>query len=160
MGKPPEKRSTPTSQSEVTDGDPLAAELAKRLSSLLPGRERAQVIAQVTSLVLEERFSGPLPHPRHLQQYDDILPGLGRELVDMAHNSLAHSQELQAEAMRADIADMKEARRLGFAALLVLIIGAIICGAMGKDTIALALLGAGVIGTIGQVIRGRGRNSE
>ena len=78
----------------------------------------------------------------------------------MVESNLAHSQELQSRALDADIADMKEGRRLGFAALVILMIGAIVCGLLGKDTIALALLGATVIGTIGTLIKGRGKNGD
>jgi len=117
-------------------------------------------VAQVTSIVQEERFSGPLPHPKHFKQYDDALPGSGQELLDMAKSNLRHAQDLQAKALQADIDDMKEGRRLGFAALVILMIGAIICGLMDKDTIALALLGATVLGTITHLIRGRGKNGD
>jgi len=78
----------------------------------------------------------------------------------MAKSGLAHSQDLQSRALQADIDDMREGRRLGFAALVILMIGAIICGLMDKDAIAYTLLGATVIGTIGQLIKGRGKNGD
>lgn len=160
MGKSPEKRSPPSNLPAAAEADPVADEIAKRLSSLVPPAQRAQVVAQVTSIVQEERFSGPLPHPKHFKQYDDALPGSGQELLDMAKSNLRHAQDLQAKALQADIDDMKEGRRLGFAALVILMIGAIICGLMDKDTIALALLGATVLGTITHLIRGRGKNGD
>lgn len=154
LGKPPEKLNLPTNSSK--DGDPFAEELAKRIGSIVSGPQRNQVIAQVVSFVKEERFSGPLPHPKHFGEYDAHVPGSGNRLLAMVEGNLQHSQELQTRALEADIDDRKEGRRLGFAALVILMIGAIICGILGKDMIALALLGATVVGTIGTLIKGRG----
>lgn len=157
MGKPPtERRIPPTNLPAEVENDPVAEEIAKRLGEILPKGHRAQVIAQITALVTEERFSGPLPHPRHFGEYEKHLPGSGDRMLGMVENNLAHAQALQEKALQADIDDMKEGRRLGFAALVILMIGAIICGMMGKDMIALALLGATVVGTVGQLIKGRG----
>lgn len=160
MSKPPEKRNPPTNVPARVEIDPVVEEITKRISNLIPVQQRAQVVAQVISLVKEERFSGPIPHPKHFEEYERILPGSGRELLDMAKSNLTHSQDLQSRALGADIDDMKEGRRLGFAALVVLMVGAIICGLLNKDTIALALLGATVVGTIGQLIKGRGKNGD
>lgn len=159
MGKQPQKRPSPSSVERV-EIDPFAEEIAKRVSSLVPPGQRAQVVAQVTALVQEERFSGPLPHPKHFADYEQALPGSAAELLAMAKSNLKHMQDCQAKSLQADIDDMKEGRRLGFAALVILMLGAIVCGALGKDAIAFALLGATVIGTIGQLIKGRGRNGD
>lgn len=159
MGKQPENQNSPATE-PTADFDRFADELAKRVAALVPGPQRTQVVAQVIALVKAERFSGPLPHPKHFKEYDDALPGSGDRLIGMVERDLAHAQVLQTKALEADIADMREGRRLGFVALVLLIGGAILCGAIGQQTIALALLGASVIGTIGTLIKGRGRNGD
>lgn len=159
MGKQPEKQSLPATK-QPADVDRFADELAKRVAALVPGPQRTQVVAQVIALVKEEKFSGPLPHPKHFKEYDDALPGSGDRLIRMVEQDLTHSQSLQTKALDADIADMKEGRRLGFAALVLLISGAILCGVIGQQTIALALLGASMVGAIGTLIKGRGRNGD
>lgn len=160
MAKAPEKSSQATDLRVATSSDPLADELAKRVAALVPPPQRTQVVAQVVALMKEEKFSGPIAHPKHLREYEEIVPGSGDRIIGMAEDDLKHTHELQNRALAADIADMREGRRLGFVALLILIGGAIGCGLMGKDTIALALLGASVIGTIGTLIKGRGRNGD
>lgn len=106
-------------------------------------------------MVSEERFSGPIAHPKHLREYEQICPGSADRIIKMAEGQLEHAQSIQDKALTGDIADTKAGRWFGFAALMVLIIGAIICGVLGKDTIALALLGTGALGTIGAFIKGR-----
>jgi len=36
------------------------------------------------------RFSGPLPHPSVLREYDGVVPGLSREIVDQWKGETAH----------------------------------------------------------------------
>lgn len=160
MAKQPGKQTPPTDPVPTANGDPFASELAKRVGALVPTGQRDQVIAQVTSLVTEERFSGPIPHPRHLAEYDKIVPGSAAQIIQMAHDNLCHNQNLQSQALSADIDDTREGRRLGFAALVILMVGAIVCGLVGKDAIALAMLGATVVGTIGRFIQGRAKSAE
>ena len=155
MAKAQDKTNLPTN-TRPTAGDPIAEEVNKRLSSLVPSGQRAQIVAQMTALVKEESFSGPIPHPRHLAEYEQIVPGSASMLINMAKSDLDHSHKLQERALDADISDMQQGRWLGFAALVILMTGAIVCGLMDKDMIALALLGATVVGTIGQLIKGRG----
>lgn len=159
MAKAPEKQNLPTSAS-AANVDPVAEEINKRLGSLVSASQRSQIVAQMTALVKEESFSGPIPHPRYLAEYDRIVPGSASMLINMAKADLDHAHRLQERALEADISDMQQGRWLGFAALVILMIGAIVCGLMDKDAIALALLGATVVGTIGQLVKGRGKNGD
>lgn len=139
--------------------DAFAEELAKRLNSIVSKDQRSQVVAQVVSLVTEERFSGPIAHPKHLREYEDICPGSADRIVRMAEQQMSHSQRMQETALQGDIQDMRDGRRFGFAALLALIVGAIICGALGHEVIALAFLGATAVGAVGALIKGRGNEN-
>lgn len=136
--------------------DPIAEELARRIGALVPAAQRAQVIAQVVSVVQQERFDGPIAHPRHLREYDQIVPGSADRIILMAEGALAHSQKLQDRALDADISDQREGRRLGFVALLLLIVAALVCGLTGHDALAAGFIGAGALGVVGSFIKGRG----
>ena len=156
MAKQPEnvsKKATP--QPNSSELDDLAKEVAKRIDALVPQGQRSQVVAQMVSLVQEERFSGPIAHPRHLREYDDILPGSANRIITMAENNLEHAHHMQRTAIAADVQDMKDGRRFGFAALIILILSALLCGSLGNNTLALAFLGAGALGVIGNFIDGR-----
>ncbi len=101
-------------------------------------------------------FSGPLPPPSVLKQYEQVLPGLADRIVTMAENEEAqrHAQnqlalkaeidlqksalEAEQEAMRAE---MKEAR---WGQVLAFCIGSLTIGAGAY----LALHGAQISGTI------------
>ncbi len=140
--------------------DSLSTAIARKIAPLLPHGTRAQVVAQVLSVVQSEQFSGPIAHPKHLREYEEICPGAADRIIGMAESEVDHSQLMQTAMLNAEIADNKEGRRLGFAALVILMMGAIVCGALGKDTIALALLGATMVGVIGTIIKGRSSNGD
>jgi uncharacterized membrane protein len=137
--------------------DELAQQIARRISNLVPQPQREQVVAQMVSLVSAERFSGPIAHPRHLREYEEICPGAADRIISMAEKNLEHAQILQTQAMASDIADVKAGRAYGFWALMAIIIAASWSAFNGQEGIALAFLGAGALGVIGQLIQGRRR---
>lgn len=59
---------------------------AKEFSALLDSRLRVYV---------EEFFSGPLPHPRILAEYEALSPGLTDRIVRMAERQAEHRQGLE-----------------------------------------------------------------
>lgn len=148
-------------ESPQGESDPFAEEIAKRIGSLVGKEQKGQIIAQMVSLYKEERFSGPIAHPKHLREYEEILPGSADRIVNMAESSLSHTQELQAIALGADIEDMRGGRRYGFAALVLLIGGAIVATFLKAPILAGLFLGTGALGTIGVLVRGAlGKNGK
>jgi len=114
----------------------------------------------MVSLVQQEKFSGPIAHPKHLREYEDILPGSANRIIEMAEGNLKHAQTVQLRALEADVEDIKAGRRFGFAALLVLIFCALVCGYLKNNTLALAFLGTGAVGTVVAFIKGRSGGDE
>ncbi|WP_185829282.1 DUF2335 domain-containing protein [Sphingomonas ginkgonis] len=106
-------------------------------------------------LVAEERFSGPIAHPRHLREYESILPGSADRIISMAESNLQHNHDMQRMALDGDIKDTRDGRLYGFLALALLIVGAILSAYLGHEKLAIAFLGAGALGTVGAIIRGR-----
>lgn len=139
MAKPPDKSLEKTSPPDA-DGE-LAQEIAKRVGSLVPAGSRAQVIAQVVSLVSEERFSGPIPHPRHMREYEEICPGSADRLIAMAEVSITHAQDLQRSALDGDISDVRAGRLYGLIALVALIIAATFAMYTDHEVVAGLFLG-------------------
>lgn len=165
MSKPPQKQTPkPSSAQPVSQRanaeDEFSQELVKRITALVPGPQREQVIAQVVSLATQERFSGPIAHPRHLRAYEDTCPGAADRIIAMAETDLAHTQNLQEKALTADIADQREGRRLGAAVLFVLVAVAAFLAATGNNVGAGLFLTASMLGAINQIIKGRGSNGS
>lgn len=138
--------------------DRLAEELSKRIENLVPKPQRAQVLAQVMSVVHEE-FSGPIAHPKHLREYEDICAGAADRIISMAERNLAHAHTMESQDLTAHYADIRAGRIIGFMALLAVLALSGFMAYLGKDTIAAAVLGVGVLGVIGHLIQGKKKDS-
>lgn len=159
MPKEP-KRNLPNKETLPDEADQFAIEIAKRVGAIVGKEHQSKIVAQVLSVYRQERFSGPIAHPKHLREYEEILPGSADRIIKMAEGVVAHSARMQEKALDADIQDQKIGMRYGFAALLILIVCALITGLNGQTLIAGLFLGAGALGTIGTFVKGRFENGE
>jgi uncharacterized membrane protein len=50
-------------------------------------------------MVRQETFSGPLPPPEILGQYNEIVPGLADRIVKMAESQSSHRQKLESRVV-------------------------------------------------------------
>lgn len=62
-----------------------------------------QSVLKHIAFELREEFSGPLPHPRHLAQYDLVLPGAADRILSMAEQQQKHRMSLEKKVVEADI---------------------------------------------------------
>ena len=113
-------------------GSPNQSEIEIAVERALEGRVQKRdlhvVTKQIAQLVVAEQFSGPLPHPKHLREYDAILPGAADRILDMAEASLKQNIEANQKALEADIEDRRRGMRYGAGlfALLILCL-AVLC---------------------------------
>lgn len=90
--------------------------------------------------VHQESYQGPLPHPKILHEYDQIVPGAAERIICMAEDQAKHRQSLEKDAIGSDIRDGKRGLLFGFIIGIVAILSGTACIIWGHD-------GAG--GTIG-----------
>lgn len=131
-------------------------------SSAASSRER-----ELTVQLSEARFSGPIPPPSMLAQYDDIAPGLALRLVGHAEAEAQHRRSLENRMVEARIAESKanfaEARR-GQVFALVITMSALMAGsyvAVSGAPWAGGILGvAGIGGIVTTFILGRNLSGQ
>jgi uncharacterized membrane protein len=168
----PESSPTPTADSIQTIDlttvaappatDPAADEqLRKKVDAAIgqdigTGEARARVIERVVRTVTSEFYRGPLPHPRHLQSYERICPGLADRIVAMAEKAHERQENRLDRAMTYEYEDRRLGQHLGFMALVAVLIAGTICLLSGHEIIGSGLFGAAVIGTVvGTFVHGR-----
>lgn len=92
-----------------------------------------------------EIYSGPLPHPAMLEEYDRILPGGADRIFTVFEKQSAHRQEMETTFLNHRANESK----LGTICITVISIVMIVSGAMliysGKDASGLALIGTNVV---------------
>jgi uncharacterized membrane protein len=81
-------------------------EITKNVEAKVPSIKKlpqADKITMVETVVAQVAFSGPLPPPAMLDQYNRIEPGLADRIVAMAEKSLQHEQQVQSKMLDAEI---------------------------------------------------------
>jgi uncharacterized membrane protein len=101
-----------------------------------------------------QTFSGPLPPPESLQEYDNVVPGLAREIVDQWKDETAHRHKtidgLRAtdrEAMRLFHEGEKRGQRYALAAIVLVLAVVVISLLLDRPAVGIAgiLVGGGTL---------------
>ncbi|WP_076363071.1 DUF2335 domain-containing protein [Phaeovulum vinaykumarii] len=131
-------------------------EIERVLEGKLAKREIPEVKRRLTQLVVSEQFSGPMPHPKYLREYDDILPGATERILAMAERNLEHNIDMDQQVVRAEVADRTLGMYLGASLFGLLIVGAFAALFVTKTPVIPGLfLGTAAIGGVVAFIKGR-----
>src|ERR1035438_6518136 len=106
------------------------------------------------------QFSGPLPPPGILAQYNDVCPNGAERIIAMAEKQQEHRQELEHSVVHGNSFDQRLGLILGFIVMMSVAGAGLWCVAHGKDTAGLAALIASVGGPVAAFIYGRKKQSE
>lgn len=110
---------------------------------------------QQSLTAVKTEFSGPLPHPNLLQQYEEICPGFAERIVGSWEKETSHRHDLEKMVVDAEIEgqrnipkEIKRGQWLAFTlSLLFLLVGGFLAY-HGKEASGSIIGGAGFIGTI------------
>lgn len=143
------------SRQEVLPG--LEGVIDNQVGDMLPQGSRREIVRRITSVVYSEQFSGPIAHPRHLREYEDILPGTADRIVSMAERQSAHLIEMNKAAFEAEKEDRKRGMLFGLGAF-VLLIGCAFGSLFVTESpiIPGLFLGAAAVGGVALFVNGRG----
>lgn len=65
------------------------------LRSLMNEVQDETIKTTLMTIEQSEQFSGPLPHPEHMQQYKEIDESFPNRIVSMAESNLSHKQFIE-----------------------------------------------------------------
>ena len=92
-----------------SEGDAAAAETGREASS--PSRVQAVSI----------RWEAPLPPPALLERYDQVVPGLARQIAEQVKIEAGHVQELENNTLKASIRDRTRRQWMAFGGMMAII---------------------------------------
>jgi uncharacterized membrane protein len=94
-----------------------------------------------------QSFSGPLPHPEILRQFEQVSPGAADRIITMAEQQSFHRRELEKKVIESDVTRSRLGQILGFIiAIFGLVVSAVI--AVYGNAIAGTILGVGTIASL------------
>jgi uncharacterized membrane protein len=137
--------------------------VVKKIKQNPPSQSNSAPVAkQQEQTITQVAFTGPIPHPSVLQEYNDVLPGLAERIVTMAEAEATHRHEMDREVARQNELIIKEEfceRRigqfLGLGIAVLTISAAIFAIAHGAEKAAMVIGGATVVGLATVFVVGR-----
>lgn len=107
------------------------------------------------NLRYEEITVGPLPGPALLGQYEQVIPGLAQQIVDMAVREQRHRHEIERREVRQPYQLAINGQYLGFGVTILVLVVAVVFTALGFPAIAATLVGLDLVALVGLFIYGR-----
>lgn len=153
MGKVPAPAQNESSIGAVAT---IEERIERELKGKVLERDIPSVASRITKIAVSEQFSGPMPHPKHLREYDQILPGAAERILSMAERNLDHNMQSNRTALEAEIDDRKRGMYFGFFSLVFLIGGGFGSLFVTDNPIVPGIfLGTAALGAVGMFVRGR-----
>lgn len=106
---------------------------------------------------VRQEFSGPIPHPMLLQQYDQVIPGAAERILKMAENQSAHRMDLEKIVIRSDVTKSERGQVFGLGVAILGIIASIILGLAGHEIAAGIIGGSDLVSLASVFVFGRRR---
>ncbi len=101
-----------------------------------------------TAKLIQAEFSGPIPHPRILKEYDRIVPGAAARILKVAEDDAIHTREMEKRALEYKANEIKRGQIFGLVIGLATFSTAIISLYLGHEGAAMVLGGTTVVGLV------------
>ncbi|NIC43108.1 DUF2335 domain-containing protein [Aquabacterium sp. A08] len=109
---------------------------------------------EATRHLVAANWSGPLPPPDALAQFNDIIPNGAERIMGMVENEQAHRIDMDRKAMRAEIWDTLGGKLLGAVMTLAAMAGAVYTAYIGAHwAVSVAIVGVPIMALIGKFVR-------
>lgn len=154
--EPPQSEVTRDINLQEVPEDLLVQEMERRMEEM-SGGEREQVIQTITH---QQEFSGPLPPPPILQDYERIQPGFANRIVSMAEVQQSHRHNLEKKSVDAAIGVEARGQHYALAVSILIILGSLFLIANGKEISGTILAGGTLTGLAYIFITGRNKKVE
>jgi len=141
-------------QQQPADLTNLPDELATIIKAV-PINKRGEIATALVGIYSQVHYSGPIPPPDMLQQYDEIYPGLSKQIVDNAFSETTHRQGLEKDVVPHELSRLKRGQWFGFVIAILGIAAAVYLGAIGQTTVAAVLGGSTVLGLVTVFVIGK-----
>jgi len=120
----------------------------------MPTKRIAKPKSNSNALITAAAFSGPIPHPSILVQYNQIAPNAADRIIGMAEKQSDHRQEIEKKVINSEIINSTLGLLCGFLIGLSAIVGGVLCIMNGHSTGGVMVSGGGISGLAGVFVYG------
>ncbi|MDX2161350.1 MAG: DUF2335 domain-containing protein [bacterium] len=158
---PPADNSAST-ENESTDRStpPPIIEVPPQILEGLPEDKRESIRKEWQrsfGLMAVEVSSGPLPSPKVLKGYEEVLPGSAERILTMAEKQLDHRQKMESAVVYQGLSQARLGLIFGFIILLIVVVGAIGLLLLQRTLEGFALVITAAVGAAAILIRAQRR---
>ena len=123
--------------------------------------EIRSIVHQELSVARSYFFSGPLPHPDHMKEYENILPGSADRLITLLEEEAQHRRQQATSRTKSNTKLEERGQFFGFLIAMTALIGGGYIMASGQSVWGAAVAISAVAGLSGVFIwKSRERNRE
>jgi uncharacterized membrane protein len=109
---------------------------------------------ETASHVVAANWSGPLPPPAALAQFNEIIPNGAERIMSMVEQEQSHRIAMDRAALRAEVWDTLGGKALGAVMTLAAVAGAIYTAFIGAHwAVSVAIVGVPITALIGKFVR-------
>jgi uncharacterized membrane protein len=135
---------------------------AKQVIQSLPKNLRPRVTELIQSVAYTAsitQFSGPIPSPERLGQYNQVVPGSANRIIQMAETQAEHRRELENHAVRSQIRQSDCGQWMALGISLTAISASVWVTLAGQPWVGATLGGTTVVSLAGIFIVGKWQQS-
>lgn len=93
----------------------------------------------------QTQFSGPIPHPDVLREYDKIIPGAAERIVAMAEREQEHRHAIETKANNASWSIAKWGQIIAFILVLLLLCAGVFFALQGFEVLSITIFSVTII---------------
>ena len=108
----------------------------------------------IGQIVQASQFSGPIPPPAILAQYDKVVPGAAQRIIAMAEEQSRHRRSIESQVVTSEIADSRRGLRYGLVIGLAAIGGGVGISFYGHPIAGTIFGGAFLVALVGTFVYG------
>ena len=134
--------------SELIEQSDFPPEIREALEAL-PSKDRAKVLKAIQV----SRFSGPLPPPQMLGEYEKVLPGSADRIIKLAEENAQHRQVWESKILSASTSYSTQNNWFRFLLALVAVGGAIFLANQGASPLPYVLVVYALVGLVSRFLK-------
>lgn len=143
------------------DREQLPKEL-EEIIQYVPEEKKEEVLRYLTArtLISASSFSGPLPSPSILGDYNEILTNGAERIMKMAENQSSHRIDLEKHAIIEELRQSKNGQIFGFILAILGMLIAFVLAYLGHDTVAGIFGTTTIVGLVTVFVIGKRKQSK
>jgi len=125
----------------------------------IPDVNQKDVINRFTQITTSSRYTGSLPPPEHLMQYDKVIPEGAERIMRIAEKDQEHRLKAETTLVTSDVTTTRLGQIFGLTMGMTIVMLGFICIMQGHDLAGSFMSGSSVVGLVSIFVIGRNKRT-